>query len=232
MSIFDVDLRPAIDTMVMPLRAQGSRGTCSVFTITFCIEFTLRQRRLVSEPLSVEYLNWVKNQNHPAPQDGDFFDRIAEGYERFGMLSEAALPYAQSYSPEMPISPELVAQAEGFPRMNGRFIKPWSVTEIVTEEQIAAIKDHLQNGLPVAAGLRWPVKGRGLDTVISGHMAMNWIPAEDVFDGHSIALVGYSEAAGLWVFANWAGPDWGDHGFGYMTDAYLRAYLNDAYVFE
>lgn len=232
MIVFDVDLRPAIAALGMPLRAQGSRGTCSVFAITFCIELTLRQRGLVREPLSIEYLNRAKNTEHPAPQDGDFFDRIALGYTRFGMVPEAALPYAQTYLPETVLPAELLAQAENFPRLHGRFIKPWSVTEIVTEEQVDAIKAQLKHGLPVAVGLRWPVKGKGKDTLVQEHTAMGWVPETDVFDGHSVALVGYSEIAELWLFANWAGSDWGDQGYGYMTDAYFRAYLNDAYVFE
>jgi len=232
MSIADVDLRPTVTAQNMPLRAQGSRGTCRVFAMTFCIELTLRLRGQVSEPLSVEYLNRAKNVDHPEPQDGDFFDRIAHGYTRLGMVPEAALPYASSYEPDGPLPPELTAQAENSPRLQGRFIKPWSVTEIVTEEQIAAIKAHLQSGLPVAAGLRWPVKGKGKDTLVNEYTAMDWVPETDVFDGHSVALVGYFEVAGVWIFANWAGPEWGTHGYGYMTDTYLRAYLNDAYVFE
>ena len=61
---------------------------------------------------------------------------------------------------------------------------------------------------------------------------MDFVPAKDVFDGHSIALVGYSDEAKLWVFSNWAGAQWSDHSFGYMSDAYLRPYLNDAFVYE
>lgn len=232
MSIFDADLRPAISSLGMPLRAQGSRGTCSVFTITFCIELALRQQGLVREPLSVEYLNLAKNTDHPAPQDGDFFDRITEGYVRFGMVPEATLPYALSYQPDALLPTELVAQAKNFPRLCGRFIKPWSITEIVTKEQVDAIKAQLKNGLPVASGLRWPLKDKRQDSLVQGYSAIEWVPDTDVFDGHSVALVGYSERAGLWVFANWAGSDWGHQGYGYMTDTYLRAYLNDAYVFE
>ena len=44
--------------------------------------------------------------------------------------------------------------------------------------------------------------------------------------------MGYSDEAKLWVFSNWAGAQWSDHSFGYMSDVYLRPYINDAFVYE
>lgn len=229
---FEVDLRPEIEKLGMTARSQGNRGTCSVFAMTFCIEYLLRKKRLVREPLSVEFLNWAKNSATGQKKDGDFFDRIAAGYERYGMSSEVSLPYAATYSAQLSLSPELLEQAKKSPRLKGRFLKPWSVTEVVTETQVSEIKSYLKRSFPVAIGLRWPKGGKGKSVVIEGRSVMAFIPAVDVFDGHSLALVGYSEEAKLWVFANWAGPDWSDHGYGYMSDSYFRPYLNDAYAFE
>jgi Papain family cysteine protease len=231
---FEVDLRPELAALKMRARSQGNRGTCSVFAMTFCIEFMLRKKRklLDTEPLSVEFLNWAKNTATNQKKDGDFFDRIAAGYERFGMTSEATLPYAEHYNATLTPTPELLETAKKTPRLKGRFMKPWSTTEVVTEAQISEIKASLKRGIPVAAGLRWPKSGKGKRLVVEGHEVMGFVAASDVFDGHSIALVGYSDQAKLWVFANWAGPNWSDHGFGYLTDAYLRPYLNDAFVYE
>ena len=55
----------------------------------------------------------------------------------------------------------------------------------------------------------------------------------DVFDGHSIVLVGYADnpgrnGGGMFVFRNSAGPGWGNMGYGRMSYAYVRAYANDA----
>lgn len=229
---FDVDLRPVVARLGMTARSQGSRGTCSVFAMTFCIEYMLRKKRKVKEPLSVEFLNWAKNTATGQKKDGDFFDRIATGYERYGMVSEATVPYASAYRSDLGLTPELLDQAQKTARLKGRFIKPWSVTDIVTDEQVAQIKRQLQKGVPVAVGLRWPKGGKGKNAVADGLTVMEFVPASDVFDGHSIVLVGYSEAAKVWIFANWAGADWNDHGYGYLSDAYFRPYLNDAYVFE
>ncbi|MBB6052377.1 C1 family peptidase [Armatimonas rosea] len=229
---FDVDLRPEVARLRMTARSQGSRGTCSVFAMTFCIEFMLRKKRKLAEPLSVEFLNWAKNTATGQKKDGDFFDRIAAGYERFGMAGESALPYASRYDAELSPEPALLEKAKQTPRLKGRFLKPWSTKEVITEAQVAELKAMLKRGIPVAIGLRWPKGGKGKNVVVEGLSAMDFIPAQDVFDGHSIVLVGYSDDAKLWVFANWAGPDWSDKGFGYMSDSYLRPYINDAYVYE
>lgn len=229
---FDVDLRPEIARLKMAARSQGNRGTCSVFAMTFCIEFMLRKKRKLTEPLSVEFLNWAKNTVTGQKKDGDFFDRIAAGYERYGMASEAGLPYATTYNADLTPALELLETAKKTPRLKGRFLKPWSTKEVVTEGQIAEIKACLRRGIPVAAGLRWPSGGKGKNVTIDGLSVMDFVPARDVFDGHSIALVGYSDEAKLWVFSNWAGAQWSDHSFGYMSDAYLRPYLNDAFVYE
>jgi hypothetical protein len=200
--------------------------------MTFCIEFMLRKKRKLAEPLSVEFLNWAKNTATGQKKDGDFFDRIAAGYEHFGMASEGALPYAAHYNPELVPDALVLDTAKQTPRLKGHFVKPWSTKEIITERQVGEIKALLRRGIPVAIGLRWPKGGKGKETNIEGLSVMDYIPASDVFDGHSLALVGYSEEGKLWVFANWAGPSWSDRGFGYMSDAYLRPYINDAFVYE
>ena len=88
------------------------------------------------------------------------------------------------------------------------------------------IKRALANGHPVACGLRWPKKLNGSELLA--------VPAaKEVFDGHSIALVGYEDdpakpGGGTYLFRNSFGPAWGNHGYGVMSYAYARAYANDA----
>ena len=58
-------------------------------------------------------------------------------------------------------------------------------------------------------------------------------PPDKVFDGHSVALVGYEDDAGkpgggIFWFRNSYGPRWGADGYGVMSYAYARAYANDA----
>src|SRR6185436_6645002 len=59
----DVDLRPEIDTLGIAIRSsQLSRGTCSVFAMTFLLEFMYAKNYgLKAQDFSEEYLNFVSN---------------------------------------------------------------------------------------------------------------------------------------------------------------------------
>ena len=78
----------------------------------------------------------------------------------------------------------------------------------------------------MACGFRWPSK-------MKGHEILEVPPPDKVFDGHSVALVGYDDDAGepgggVFRFRNSDGPGWGDHGHGTMSYAYAHAYMNDS----
>ena len=78
----------------------------------------------------------------------------------------------------------------------------------------------------MACGLRWPNK-------LTGSSILSDNPPGGVSDGHSIAFVGYTDdrtapGGGTFRFRNSFGPNWGDHGYGAMSYAYVRKYANDA----
>ena len=96
----------------------------------------------------------------------------------------------------------------------------------MSEGELAGIKQAIANHHPVACGMRWPksMKGSEIPAVP---------PKSEVFDGHSIALVGYHDnsrrtGGGVFYFRNSNGPTWGDRGYGAVSYAYVRAYANDA----
>ena len=96
----------------------------------------------------------------------------------------------------------------------------------LSDTEVLAIKGALALGHPVACGLRWP-------KALRGHELLEVPPADKVFDGHSIILVGYQDepkrsGGGIFLFRNSAGPRWGNGGYGVMTYAYARTYANDA----
>ena len=92
-----------------------------------------------------------------------------------------------------------------------------------------AIKKAFAHGHPVACGLRWPKD-------LKGYELIQVPPPNAVFDGHSIALVGYVDDAqdngGVFLFRNSWGPKWGKNGYGSMSYAYTRAYANDVVWLE
>jgi C1A family cysteine protease len=219
------DLRPTFQKWGLPLRSQGSRGTCSVFAMTGALEYALASRQQTGTVLSVEFLNWASNQATTNSNDGGFFSDLWAGYEVYGICAETNLPYLQSY--DSSLHPDKVAlqraKEVATAQLRLHWIKPWDVTTGLTGAQFLEIKRTLSNGWPVCGGFRWPKHAQWQKNVLQ--MAA----AADVFDGHSVLLVGYQDDAtepggGVFLIRNLGGGAQD----GAMSYEYVRAYMNDA----
>ncbi len=233
----NVDLRPKIESLGIAVRNQGGRGTCSVHALAFLIEYMYRTRKgIATSNLSEEYLNHMTNVVINKYGDGDFFSNIALGFSAYGIVAERLLPYKPTYDPNQAISQTLKNAGKSQPKLEACFIKEWNVNNGASQAQIDAACESIKADIPVAAGLRWPRSGKWLTTVVYDLEVMIPPAAADVFDGHSIAFVGYKKnnafpGGGYFIFRNHGGPDWWDKGYGYMSFAYVKQYCNDLMVY-
>jgi len=111
---------------------------------------------------------------------------------------------------DLALSPRTAAREDALTRrsVTTQWIKEWDVTTGLSEPQLLAVRRRLAEGHPVACGLRWPKNAQ----YVTGHCLVQPPPAE-VFDGHSIVLVGYTNDArqdggGTFLFRNSSGPGW------------------------
>jgi hypothetical protein len=220
-----IDLRPVFTNWGLPPRAQGDRGTCSVFALTGAIEYALADQQRRGTPLSVEFLNWASNQAIGAAADGGYFSDLWKGFEAHGICTEAEMPYQGQFDASRRPSPEAVQHALELRGAGLRmhWIKPWDVKTGLTEDHLAEIKRTLRRQWPVCGGLRWPKQERWKDGVLE--MA----PPEGVRDGHSVLLVGWRDdparpGGGVFLIYN-SGKGPRDAA---MTYEYACAYMNDA----
>lgn len=231
----DVDLRPEIDALGIAIRpTQFSRGTCSVFAMTFLVEFTYAKNYgFKSSDFSEEYLNYVSNLAKGEKVDGGFFDEIDRGYQKYGIVDEALVPYKSFFDPNLKVPEEVMKKGVAIaPRLKPHFIKPWDVNTGLTSTQLLSILAQLKSGRPVAAGLRWPLKEKFAFETVLGVPLIKMVPTSEVFDGHSIAFVGYKVSKkfpgeGYLIFRNSWGPEFGEKGYGYMSFKYAMTYAND-----
>jgi hypothetical protein len=219
------DLRPVYQNWGLPPRVQGGRGTCSVFTMTGALEFALAAHEGKATRLSVEYLNWAKNVAFIRTVDGGNFSDLWAGFVESGICPDCDMPYQPNYDWKHSPSPEAREYAKKLCRTDFRmhWIKTWNASTGVTDEQFQEIKKVLHSGWPVCGGFRWPSAPDWTDGVL--RMA----PADKVFDGHSVLLVGYHDdpnlpGGGAFILRN-SNTDKDD---GQMCYEYLRNYLNDA----
>ena len=219
-----VDLRPNFDKWDLAPRRQGARGTCSVFALTGALEYAVSSKQKHGTRLSVEFLNWAGHKAVKRTADGGFFSELWKGYETYGICPETDLPYQPKF--DVALQPETTAleEAKTFRALalSLHWIKEWDVHTGLTEKQLTAIKATLVKGSPVCGGLRWPKKAVWKESVLQ------MCGPEEVFDGHSILMIGYRDDAhapggGLFLIRNsGTGSD------GYLPYAYVSAYLNDA----
>ena len=207
-------------------RAQGLRDTCSLFAITAIAELECN-RHAPHHRLSEEFLIWAGNEASGLKGDQAMFYKAVHGLNTFGICAEEWMPYADKSDPERRPTPRALADAkERSGRWKVHWIRRWDVKDTLTQKELLAIKQALANGHPVACGFRWPKK-------MKGHEILAVPPPANVFDGHSVALVGYDDdpqknGGGVFRFRNSNGPLWGDNGHGTICYAYVLAYLNDA----
>ncbi len=220
-----VDLRPTFQKWGLPLRSQGSRGTCSVFTLNGALEYALASRQQTGTVLSVEFLNWASNQATTNWNDGGFFSDLWTGFKVYGICPESSLPYQPNFDPNLRPGDAVLRRAREATGATLRlhWIKPWNVATGLTETQFLEIKHTLSLGWPVCGGFRWPKHEQWQKDVLQ--MA----PAAEVFDGHSVLLVGFKDdsaelGGGVFLIRNSGGGAQD----GAMPYEYVRAYLNDA----
>jgi C1A family cysteine protease len=229
----DVDLRPKIKQMGITVRNQGNRGTCSVFAMTFLLEYMYaRKEHYPSPDFSEEYLNYASNLAINQYSDGGFFDALDLGYQKYGIVKESQAPYHNSYDPPYVAPPRLLQVGEAIePRYKAHFIKAWNVNTGMTAGELKSIQQVLDSGRPVAVGCRWPSNFK--TETIHGIQIMKTPPASGVFDGHSIDLVGYKASnlfpgGGYFIFRNSYGTGFGAEGYGFMSFDYASKYVNDS----
>jgi hypothetical protein len=220
-----VDLRPFFDKWGLTPRSQGKRGTCSVFAVVGALEFAAARKQGQGERFSVEFLNWAANRVAGEDVDGGFFSDLWKAFASYGLCAETTLPYRAEFDPSLIPSAEALAEAKTRLSLGLRhhWIKEWNVKTGLTDEQFMAIKRALLQGCPVCAGCRWPKQPKWSDDVLQ------MCPADAVYDGHSVLLVGYRDDAdqpggGVFLFRN---TNNGGHD-GSMPYTYARAYVNDA----
>ncbi len=231
----NADLRPTILKKQMAVRDQGNRGTCSVHAMTFLLEYMYATRKNLNfRDLSEEYLNYVTNLVTGKNADGDFFNNLDLGYQKWGTYPEGLVPYKPVFDPKYKVPQAYMDVAKKWVRFQADFIKAWDPDTGATMGDLYKVMIQLEKDTPVAVGMWWPTKGnfktvqvKGLDVIV--------VPKQrnvDCADGHSVAIVGYRKdpafaGGGYFIFRNSGGPGWGDQGYGYIPFDYLLKYAND-----
>ncbi|MBI2603751.1 MAG: hypothetical protein HYW48_11930 [Deltaproteobacteria bacterium] len=208
------DFRQEIARRGIAIRNQGARGTCSVFTMNFLLEYAYTEMcGTHMNDLSEEYLNHVTNLASNRTDDGDFFHNILAGYNSYGIVREASLPYKSTYMfngynlPQTTINEGKSMLASNL-KLKSSFLKPIGSTQGLSTAEFNAIIRSLDSGVPVGLGR-----------------------------GHSMPIVGYKwdsnyDGGGYFIFRNSYGVGTGTNGYQLESFGSVKSTANDAIVFE
>jgi len=220
-----VNLHSKFDEFGLPVRHQGNRGTCSVFTIVGALEYALAIPKGKGTLLSVEFLNWASHKVANRKADGGFFSELWNGYVEYGICAESDMPYLSEFNPDLQPSEAILQKARQAlsTKLELHWIKEWDVNTGLTDEQFMEIKKAIADQFPVCGGFRWPKDAKWDDGVLQ------MCPPSEVFDGHSVILEGYEDdpkqlGGGVFAIRNSGGSSRS----GYMTYQYVKTYMNDA----
>ncbi len=209
------DLRSEIARRGIGIRNQGGRGTCSIFAMTFLLEYAYTEMLgSAYADLSEEYLNHATNVAMGTKDDGDYFSAAATGYANFGIISEGGMVYNPNRIYDVnavTITPQMYTEGQSLLQnglhLEGHFVVPLGEPG-ATQKQFDTILSYIWRGIPVAIGR-----------------------------GHSMAAVGYKydpaqEGGGYLIFKNSYGPTTDENGYKRESFASVKSTVNDAYVYE
>lgn len=213
-----IDLRDEIAKRGLSVRDQGGRGTCSVFAMTFIMEYAYTGYfGSTYSDLSEEYANHASNKVSNNTGDGAFFSEVADGYNKYGIVNESLWTYDVNYSynyndADKKMTSSMIAQGQGMLsnifKLKGRFVKPGNTSVGLSTAEFNEILSLLDNGIPVASGR-----------------------------GHSMPIVGYvknaSEAGGgHFILRNSWGINADTNGYREESFTSVKTTLCDVYVYE
>jgi len=166
-----VDLRAQFNQWGLPIKPQGRRDTCAVFTLTGALEYALaRGTGETGLRLSEEYLNWAADDITGIKFDGASYEELISAFDKWGISAEKFLPYYTRYNASLRPSPNALASAKEIWELG--FQRHWVAQRTengLDETQIQEMKTVLASG--------WPLCAYGVD--------------------HSILLVGYQDDSSM-----------------------------------
>ncbi len=202
-----VDLRQTLVDLGLSPRAQGARGTCSIFTTCSAIEFAHARQTGQPVRLSPEFMNWAAGQAAGHPSDGNFFHNALAGLAQYGVCRESAMPYEPAFDATRRPTPEARADADALHKQSlgtlvVHWIVPWQPDHFgVSDEQFAEIRRVLASGYPVAAG-------SGHSRLLVGYRVDQAQPGGGVFYTEDSALHRFDEVTFEFVRSQVADVFW------------------------
>ena len=197
--------------LMLPPRNTGAEASTVGFAVAEAVEYQIRKTLGKEVRISPRYLYYyARLQQGTADQDtGAIISNAIDAVRNQGAIPEDAWPYVAGQYAAKP--PDLKG-VETYRIKNARPLK--NVYDVIAA---------LQSTGPVVAGIQMYKSAWSPQVKRTGIIPMP-TATDQRRGGHAICIVGYDNQQQRLKFLNDWGPDWGDHGYGYLPYAYINKY--------
>ncbi|HEY8279590.1 MAG TPA: C1 family peptidase [Bdellovibrionota bacterium] len=186
---------------VTPMLNQGNCGSCVAYATVGALETQMNISR------RAPFLNMRYSTDMLFACGGGGCDRgwwpssAASFLQRTGVVDEACMPATMSATGE---------DASCSLKCSDSVQRSQKVTSVATPSGIEAVKSALRRG-PLVTTLDVYADFIVYSSGVYKHSTGEYL------GGHAISIVGFDDARRAWIIRNSWGPEWGDHGFAYVS---------------
>lgn len=196
---------------------QKKIGSCTGQTSAFLYQYAAKQAGLPDIMPSRLFIYWNERfiEGSTGMDAGAEIKSGLKAMNKFGVCSEDVWLYDDKLASVIQKPSE-----EAFAAAKGKVIHNYAT---VDNTIIAALKQCLAHGFPIAFGFTVYESFEGNEIAVNGTMSMPDFSKESVVGGHAVTMVGYNNNLRVFIVRNSWGSSWGDNGYFYMPFEYATS---------
>lgn len=205
---------------VRVIRDGGSEGSVVGQALATAMEIQIKRTLHQDVNISARYIYYAARQveGTTSMDAGAMIKDAIDVLAKQGAVEESVWPYkAGEYGAKPPAA---VATASR-----------WQITQVRPLNGLDEIKSALATDGPVVAGIEVYQEAMSPQTAKTGVFRLPQ-KGSQVAGGHAVVLVAYDDQKKQFKFANDWGASWGDRGYGYLSEQYIKEHSSDCWSFK
>jgi hypothetical protein len=205
---------------VRAIRDGGSEGSVVGQALATAMEIQIKRTLHQDVNISARYIYYAARQveGTTSTDAGAVIKDAIDVLAKDGAVEESVWPYKAGQYLAKP--PATVATATR-----------WKITQARPLKALDQIKSALATDGPIVAGIEVYQEAISPQTAKTGVFQLPQ-KGSQLVGGHAVVLVAYDDQRKQFKFANDWGAAWGDRGYGYLPEEYMKAHSSDCWSFK